>query len=176
MSDTHSHGGGAHGGGHSTTGGDINIKKIVIVGVASLAIFGVSIVWSYRLMTGRESELHALGLARTPTEIGKAEIGIVDQIPFDIDHRLEIWRAEHTHRLSSYGWVDRRKGVAHIPIEQAMQQVVASPPDIPGAGVPPVARVPLTPNAPAGKSATRSGAGTGGKSEGRPDSRQGEKP
>ena len=148
MSDTHSHKHGAHGGGHSTTGGDINLKKIMLVGVASLIIFGVSIVWSYRLMVGREAELHALGATRVPTEIGKPEIGIVDQIPFDIDHRLEIWRAEHARRLSSYGWVDRPKGIAHIPIEKAMQQVVAEPPDISGDGVSPLARTPVIPSAP----------------------------
>lgn len=152
MSDTHSHSGNAHGGGHSTTGGDINVKKIILVGLASLIIFAVSIVWSYRLMVGRESEIAAGGLARVPTEIGKPEIGIVDQVPFDIDHRLEIWRAEHARRLSSYGWVDRRHGIARIPIEQAMRQVVVEPPDISGEGVVPEANVhvPVVPTKAAG--------------------------
>jgi hypothetical protein len=126
----------------------MNLKTIMVVGVVSLAIFAVSIIWSYRLMVGREAQVHAGGSARVPTEIGKPEIGIVDQVPFDIDHRLEIWRAEHARRLSTYGWVDRPKGIAHIPIEKAMQQVVAAPPDISGDGVPPVARTPLVPSAP----------------------------
>jgi hypothetical protein len=141
MSDSHSHGGNAHGGGHSTTGGDMNLKKIILVGVASLILFAVSIIWSYRLMVGRENEIVAGGKARVPTEIGKPEIGIVDQVPFDIDHRLEIWRADHARRLSSYGWVDRRRGIARIPIERAMQQVVSEPPDISGEGVVPEAKV-----------------------------------
>ncbi len=134
--------------GHSAAGADMNLKTIMLVGVAALIIFAVSVIWSYRLMVGREAELHATGMGRVPTEIGKPEIGIVDQIPFDIDHRLDVWRAAHARRLSSYGWVDRSKGIAHIPIEQAMQRVVAEPPDISGEDAPPAGRMPVTTGAP----------------------------
>ena len=161
MSDAHSHSDNAHGGTPSTTGGDINIKKIVLVGLVSLVVFGVSIVWSYRLMIGRETEISARGLARVPTEIGKPEIGIVDQVPFDIDHRLEVWRAEHARRLSSYGWVDRRRGIARIPIEKAMLQVVAEPPDISGEGVVPEAHVPALPTKAGGASPSSSKSSVG---------------
>jgi hypothetical protein len=34
---------------------------------------------------------------------------------------LEAVRATEERRLHSYGWVDRNAGVAHIPIERAMQ-------------------------------------------------------
>ncbi|MBB2161013.1 hypothetical protein HLH48_12655 [Gluconacetobacter sacchari] len=38
-------------------------------------------------------------------------------------------------RLESFGWVDRAQGVAHVPIGQAMRQVVREGvPDWPGAG------------------------------------------
>jgi hypothetical protein len=125
----------------------MNLGKIVIVGVVSLTIFAAGIIWSYQLMVGRQDEIHAHGLPRPPSEIGKPEIGIVDQVPFAIDHRLEAWKAEYTKRLSTYGWVDRAKGVVHIPVEKAMEQVVASPPDIPGEGVP-VVRLRAVPAAP----------------------------
>lgn len=149
MSDAHSHGSShGHQGGQEPAGHDMNLGKIVIIGVASLAIFAAGIVWSYQLMVGRENELGAHGIARVPSEIGKPEIGIVDQVPFAIDHRLEAWQAENAKRLSTYGWIDRAKGVARIPIEKAMEQVVASPPDIPGEGVPPVGRIRAVPAAP----------------------------
>jgi hypothetical protein len=135
MSDTHSHGDSAHGGGPDSLH-ELNLGKIVLVGVVSLIIFAAGVVWAYELMVRRERGIRALGPARVPAEIGKPEIGIVDQVPFEIDHRLEVWRAERTKRLSKYGWVDRAKGVVHIPIEKAMQQVIADPPDIPGQGVP----------------------------------------
>ena len=38
---------------------------------------------------------------------------------------LEKFRAQKEQQLNSYGWVDRGKGIAHIPIAQAMQDVVA---------------------------------------------------
>ena len=86
----------------------------------------------------RIAESHAAaGAASVPSEYGKDEIGIVDQVPFDRDKRLEKWRAHHKKALSSYGWVDRAKGIARIPIEQAMERVVASPPDIAQEGVAP---------------------------------------
>jgi hypothetical protein len=85
------------------------------------------------------------GAASAPTEYGKEEIGIVDQVPFPIDQRLDRWRAHYKKALSSYGWVDRAKGIAHIPIDQAMERVVANPPDIAQEGVAPQARSPLSP-------------------------------
>ncbi len=38
---------------------------------------------------------------------------------------LKDFRAKEEVRLKSYGWIDREKGVVHIPIEQAMKEVVA---------------------------------------------------
>ena len=58
-------------------------------------------------------------------ELGRQEIGIVDQVPFEIDHRLELWRMERMGKLNGYGWVDKAKGIAHVPIEKAMDAVAA---------------------------------------------------
>ena len=38
---------------------------------------------------------------------------------------LVKFRAQKEQQLNSYGWVDRGKGIAHIPIAQAMQDVAA---------------------------------------------------
>ncbi|HEY3917252.1 MAG TPA: hypothetical protein VGL83_05645 [Stellaceae bacterium] len=40
------------------------------------------------------------------------------------------FRAKADAQLDSYGWVDRAKGIAHIPIDQAMRDVAAG--GIPG--------------------------------------------
>ncbi len=34
---------------------------------------------------------------------------------------LAAYRATQTRRLEGYGWVDREAGIAHIPVERAMQ-------------------------------------------------------
>jgi hypothetical protein len=57
--------------------------------------------------------------------MGKHEIGIVDQVPFEVDHRLEEWRESRSARLNGYGWIDRSKGIAHVPIERAMDAVAS---------------------------------------------------
>ena len=47
---------------------------------------------------------------------------------------LQKFREQKGQQLNSYGWVDRSKGIAHIPIAQAMQDVVARGiPDFPKA-------------------------------------------
>ena len=143
MSDPHSvhtaHAGHAE---QSSTGKDMQLGKIIIVGALSLSLFVGGIFWAYYLMTSKQEEINAAGAASIPTKLGQDEIGIVDQVLFETDHRLDIWKAENVRKLTSYGWVDRAKGIARIPIEVAMQQVIASPPDIPGQGVPPVTRIP----------------------------------
>jgi hypothetical protein len=131
--------------GHSLTTDDMNLPKIVVVGVASLAIFAAGIVWAYVLMVRQEAEIRGAGPARVPDKVGSAEIGIVDQTPFEKDKRLTRWRAEKKRALGSWGWVNRQEGIAHIPIDKAMEWVVREPPDIPGEGVPPVVGTPPAP-------------------------------
>jgi len=144
MSHSHSHSTDGHGHGH--VGSDeMNLKKIIFVGILSLAVFAAGIVWAYFILVGQRAEIQRNGAEKNATELGKSEIGIVDQVLFSVDNRLEVWRAEHKKRLESYGWIDKAKGVAHIPIEQAMAKVVASPPDIAGEGVPPTAAPPAMP-------------------------------
>ncbi|WP_407175023.1 hypothetical protein [Bradyrhizobium sp. STM 3562] len=36
---------------------------------------------------------------------------------------LERFRAEEAQRLNSYYWIDKQKGIVHIPIEQAMKKL-----------------------------------------------------
>ena len=52
------------------------------------------------------------------------EIGMVDYVPFDADQRLEHWTRDKAKKLNGYGWADRKKGLIHIPIDEAMKEVV----------------------------------------------------
>jgi hypothetical protein len=100
----------------------IDYKKVIAVGVISLVAFALGTVWAVGILHHETAKAHAAtGVPRTP-ELGKPEIGIVDQVLFEGDHRLQTWRAERAARLNGYGWVDRSKGVVHIPIERAMDQ------------------------------------------------------
>lgn len=63
--------------------------------------------------------------APRPALMGESEIGIVNQRPFALEDQAPNLRAEQGARLGSYGWVDRSAGVIHVPIERAMEQVLA---------------------------------------------------
>jgi hypothetical protein len=103
----------------------MNIAKIVIVGVVSLIIFGVSAVIAGVILNSDEAALNAKGLAPLPADIRhKEEIGIIDYVQFDNDNRLDNWRAKQEATLTSYGWVDRSKNLIHIPIDQAIKDVI----------------------------------------------------
>jgi hypothetical protein len=136
MSNAHS---APHSTGHPPAGtgaeDDINIKKIVAVGVVSLVVFALSAVVAHVILRGDEAELQRRGVA--PMIRGMAqrdEVGIVDSVPFDADARLERWRAEKAKAITSYGWVDRKKGLIHIPVEEAMKELIRQTPAPPAPG------------------------------------------
>jgi hypothetical protein len=58
-------------------------------------------------------------------EIGKAEIGIVDQTPFETTRGAAQYRREALQRLNSYGWVDPQRGLIHVPIDKAIDQLLS---------------------------------------------------
>jgi hypothetical protein len=52
----------------------------------------------------------------------------------DAQGDLQRFRADAEKRLSTYGWIDKQKGIVHIPIEQAMKQLATTGiPDFPKA-------------------------------------------
>ena len=56
--------------------------KIVAVGVIALLVFGAATVWSARILDRTARTLSLGGPLPVGKEIGKPEIGIVDQTPF----------------------------------------------------------------------------------------------
>lgn len=59
------------------------------------------------------------GVARARPATTPREISGIEQTVIDVDRGgLKLLRAQQ-ERLESYGWVDRRAGIAHIPIERA---------------------------------------------------------
>jgi hypothetical protein len=94
------------------------------VAAAALVIFAIGTFW------GAEIQLRTagtIGAAGGPAPAAsQAEIGIVDQVPFEADARLEERRRRERARLEGWSWEDRAHGVVRMPIERAMEQVVRS--------------------------------------------------
>ena len=103
----------------------IHFGKVVAVGGFSILLFFLSAVFTLMLMRSDEKRLQPAGPLPLPAAIGQAEIDIVDQVPFDVTRVLEGYRRDKLGRLESWGWVDRKKGIVHMPIEKAMDELVA---------------------------------------------------
>jgi hypothetical protein len=104
---------------------EIDYFKVIAIGVVSLVIFACATWWAAVILRRETARLHDENGPSKPVEVGRAEIGIVDQVPFSADRRLDEWRKERAERLHGWGWVDREKGLIHIPIERAMEEVAA---------------------------------------------------
>ena len=114
--EAHAH---AHGGVRSEED-RISTPMILAVGLASLVLFTVS-GWAVKVYF--DARMKAAPALPTPAEVGRSKIGMVEQQPFDVAVRGSRDRAVRLERLRSYGWVDRSAGVAHIPVERAMELV-----------------------------------------------------
>lgn len=108
----------------------ISTGRILFVGIASLFIFVVSGLAVNAYFQGYRAARPAPAV---PPDIGRSKIGMVEQQLFDRAVRGERDRAVRRERLGSFGWVDRAAGVAHIPIEQAMELVAQGVRARPGA-------------------------------------------
>ena len=98
--------------------------KVLLVGIVSLIVFAGAAWWSTGIWRETRNRLEPTGPIAPGAEIGKPEIGIVDQPPFETVRTAERTRAEQLRQLQSYGWIDRDKGVIHVPIDKAMDQLV----------------------------------------------------
>ena len=118
MTDPH----GAHGGHGAVRSEEDRISSgtIIAVGVGSLIVFFLAGLASSVYLSARQGE-H--GPVPIPPEVGMSKIGMVEQQQFDLAVRGERDRAARLERLGSFGWVDRSTGVAHVPIDVAMDLV-----------------------------------------------------
>ncbi len=98
-------------------------RLLAIAGV-TLAIFLLaSLATGWGLAAWRR-RLLPQGPPALPAEVGQSKIGLVEQRPFETARTGDEWAAAQRRRLESYGWVDRRAGLVHVPVEQAMERVL----------------------------------------------------
>ena len=82
-------------------------------------------MWSTGILRGTARTLQPTGPLAPAKDVGKPEIGIVDQTPFETTRGAERYRRRDLEILSSYGWVDREKGIIHIPIDRAIDRFLS---------------------------------------------------
>ena len=102
----------------------IGTPRILAVGAASLLFFALASWFTIRYGYDRtRAEMLPDGPAAPPAEIGRNKIGIVEQRLFSLAVEPAEWRQHQIQRLQTWGWVDRKAGVIHVPIDQAMARV-----------------------------------------------------
>jgi hypothetical protein len=100
--------------------------KIIATGVVSLLLFGVGAIWSVKIQRDEMKSIVTSPHIYGPTEIGKGEIGLVYQWPFNLSHYAADKVEAKKIPLDQFGWVDKHAGVVHIPIDQAIARYLAT--------------------------------------------------
>lgn len=95
---------------------DVSPKLLGAI-AAALVIFVLALVFVLRIAFPSATESRSVG----PTQPLPPRPQLQSDPPADLS-RL---RADEDARLASYGWVDREKGTARIPIDEAMKAVAA---------------------------------------------------
>jgi hypothetical protein len=109
-----------------------NIRSIFLIAVIGIVVTVVSIYISWGFQLHQEAQLNSAPVpAAVPgTYEAQGNAGIIERHLFP-DRAGEVangdaqqLRRAQEAQLSTYGWVDRPRGLIRIPIKQAMDQVI----------------------------------------------------
>jgi hypothetical protein len=100
-----------------------NVRKAIAIALGTLAVFSLGIVYVLLVLHYTGTSPKRIG-GSVPPEIGRSEIGIVDQPVFENDQRLKRLVAEKRGLLNGYGWTDRDAGTIHMPVDRAIEEMV----------------------------------------------------
>jgi hypothetical protein len=97
---------------------EIDSRRVLIAGtmIAAAVVVAVAVAWS--LMTAYGGQVHA---SHAPPG------NLRPQLQSRPREDLAEYQAREQARLSTYGWVDRNAGVVRIPVERAMDLLIADP-------------------------------------------------
>jgi hypothetical protein len=102
---------------------DRTLRRVgVVVIVVTVAAIGVA-----TLLLGKDQALlegRPASRARAQGAVAPQTLGIIEQTLVEHEATGIQQRRLEEERLHQYGWVDRARGVAHIPIDEAMDLVV----------------------------------------------------
>jgi hypothetical protein len=136
LSGAHGHGGDAHGAHEHVRQMEDkpNVRGIFAVAVVGIVITVVSVYisWGFQLQIE-----HQIDAAPVPAEVpgtyqAQGDPGILERAEFPDrkgekpDFEAQQMKRNQEAQLSTYGWVDRPRGLIRVPIHQAMDQVVKS--------------------------------------------------
>ncbi|WP_164009237.1 hypothetical protein [Pyxidicoccus trucidator] len=126
--------------------------KVVGIGVGSLIIFLVGILWAWRIQVRTMQDILGEDMVASPrpAAMGQYEVGIVNQRLFEQDwHAVD--KIGGQQQALGAGWGDQPGVKAHPNLNEAMDRVIneaRNPPPTPPPPAPPEAPAPGTPASP----------------------------
>lgn len=97
--------------------------KIYVVGIVALVVFFLGSLAAGLSMRAVRQEVNPGGPPLPPQEAGRAKIGMVEQRLYEHANMGPVWHEAARRRLQTFGWIDKEKGIVHIPIDRAMEKV-----------------------------------------------------
>jgi hypothetical protein len=100
-------------------------RAITLVATAVLLLTLAMCIWAGQLLAGYEREQRPsrrFPEARLPRP---TEAGGIEQETFGRVPQARIDREQQRRRLHGFGWVERERGVVHVPIDRAIDLYVA---------------------------------------------------
>lgn len=115
---------------HETT--DVNLTGVTRISIASIAVLLIilgAVYGMYRGFMWNAADTRQLPplSAYTPERDRTPAVPPVNLLQPDEPSALRQLRNEETSILDNYGWTDKTQGVARIPIDKAMELIVAKP-------------------------------------------------
>lgn len=125
--------------GHEPTGVEARGLVVGAIVLAAVVIVSQLVLWLWmRDFRRMEEEANALAPSRLAIGVDRfPEPRLQESPPVEM---VQI-KEEELRRIGTYGWVDRKAGIARIPVDRAMDILVTK-------GLPRVAAPPPTPGAP----------------------------
>jgi len=106
---------------------EIDVRAILKIGMwlAVVTLCSYVVAWGfYRLLSSEEAAADP-----KPSPIAEAQRPRVPPGPHlqaNPERELAAFRKGEDERLAGWGWVDRGTGVAHVPVERAIDEVAAA--------------------------------------------------
>jgi hypothetical protein len=121
MSDQHPHGP-RSGGGAEGVDREIHVKTFFWFSVGFVGLTAVSLLAMWILFGVLERQAHRRDPAPSPlAEANQRRLPPGPNLQTVPEKDLAAMRAAEEARLHGYGWVDESQGIAHIPIERAIE-------------------------------------------------------
>ncbi len=110
------------------------LRPVLIFGIGVVVSIGIVYVISALMMTAAgepDEEVRSEGtpwMMEDPADVPTDPEDWPPPLQPDPETDYEVMRARQLDRLESYGWVDREREIAHIPIDDAMDLVLQDEP------------------------------------------------